>query len=64
MKDAVKPRRALENVHCSCCGGWLCYVGMEDGRTIQNCKKCGKRMVVAVHRGSVLVYKDRRVKTA
>lgn len=64
LKDAVKERRTLKSVYCSSCGGWLCNLEMVDGRTIQKCQKCGKRMVAAVHHGDVLVYEDRRGKTA
>ncbi len=64
MKNAVKQRRALKSVYCSSCGGWLCNMEMNDGRTVQKCQKCGRRMVISVHAGSVLVYEDRRVKTA
>ena len=64
MKDSFKQRKVLDSVYCSNCGGWLCDVEIENGRTIQKCPKCGKKMVISAHRGSILVYEDRRKKTA
>lgn len=64
MKDAVKQRIAPESVYCSSCGGWLCDVEMENGRVTTQCKKCHRKMIATVHGGAVLVYKDRRGKTA